>query len=399
MELRRLETEDDLKALVANKIQEDLHLDYKQCGALSWKDKSIIEATKDVSSFANADGGQIVYGIIEDKHIPTSLDLGFDPSLIRKEWLEDILYSGIRPRIPDLSIKQITLQSMANNCVAYVVSIPKSYSGPHQSKDRKYYKRFNFKSEPMEDYEVRDVANRKALPQRPIVLIDVIAVEYVLYLIVKNLGDIPAEYINIFVNPPLPSISSRNPAEYPIFQKGIRYLTKEKSYYLMLGSAHQLVNKASPPFKVDVEYRYLEHYVTSEQFEINLSEYVGTMEEPSKQKAQLDKAIEQLNKTNDHLQKIAAYMDWIKGAFEMSGISLSYGTLHALLQKGEGPIVVNLLRMQPEDFAIYFKLDKEMAWKVYEHILLHKEVTDKQLTDLGLREEEVRLILSRSVCC
>jgi predicted HTH transcriptional regulator len=129
---RILETENDLMGLVANKIQEDLHLDYKQCPALCRMDAKAAEATKDVSSFANSDGGQIVYGIIEDKHFPVDIDSGFDPSEISKEWLEDILTSGIRPRIPDLSIKQITLQSTGSNRVAYVVDIPKSYSGPHQ---------------------------------------------------------------------------------------------------------------------------------------------------------------------------------------------------------------------------------------------------------------------------
>ncbi len=399
MNLRRLVTEDDLKTLIANKIQEDLHLDYKQCAALCRKDSSTAEATKDASSFANSDGGQIVYGIIEDKHFPTAIDSGFDPAEISKEWLEDILTSGIRPRIPDLSIKQIILQSTGNNRVAYVVDIPKSYSGPHQAKDRRYYKRFNFKSEPMEDYEIRDVVNRRAVPQRPFVLIDVMAVEFALYLVVKNLGDIPAEHIKLSISPQLPTISNRDPAQYPIFRNGIRYLTKEKSYFLMLGSAHQLVKESNPPFTVDVEYRYLEHYVASDHFEINLSEFIGTVGEPSTQKVQFDRTIEQLKKTSDQLQKIASSIDSIKGAFEMSGLSLSYGTLHSFLQKNESPFLVNLRRMQPEDFAVLFKLDSAKAWKVYEYFLVHNEASEKQLVDLGLSEDEARQILNRSICC
>jgi hypothetical protein len=41
--------------------------------------------------------------------------------------------------------------------VAYVLEMPQAKSrDPHQGPEHKYYKRHNFKAEPMEDYEVRD---------------------------------------------------------------------------------------------------------------------------------------------------------------------------------------------------------------------------------------------------
>src|SRR5690606_323211 len=39
--------------------------------------------------------------------------------------------------------------------------IPFSYNAPHISKDNRYYKRYNFSSVPMEEYEVRQSYNRK----------------------------------------------------------------------------------------------------------------------------------------------------------------------------------------------------------------------------------------------
>jgi hypothetical protein len=45
--------------------------------------------------------------------------------------------------------------------VAYVLDVPQAKSrGPHQGPEHKYYKRHNFKAEPMEDYEVRDLMRR-----------------------------------------------------------------------------------------------------------------------------------------------------------------------------------------------------------------------------------------------
>jgi len=51
----------------------------------------------------------------------------------------------------------------ATNHVAYVVEIPKGTTA-HQATDWRYYKRFNFISVPMEDYEIRDVMNRAVVP-------------------------------------------------------------------------------------------------------------------------------------------------------------------------------------------------------------------------------------------
>jgi hypothetical protein len=53
------------------------------------------------------------------------------------------------------------LPSKGADKVAYVVQIAQASSrAPHQANDYRYYKRFNFESTPMEDYEVRDLMRR-----------------------------------------------------------------------------------------------------------------------------------------------------------------------------------------------------------------------------------------------
>jgi hypothetical protein len=44
------------------------------------------------------------------------------------------------------------------------LSVQQSQAGPHQAPDGKYYKRFNFKSVPMHDYEIRDILRRSTTP-------------------------------------------------------------------------------------------------------------------------------------------------------------------------------------------------------------------------------------------
>ena len=43
----------------------------------------------------------------------------------------------------------------------YVVIIPRSNEAPHQTFDKKFYKRFNFQSVMMEEYKIRELYKRK----------------------------------------------------------------------------------------------------------------------------------------------------------------------------------------------------------------------------------------------
>lgn len=148
--------------LIKNGVTESLTLDYKAADALIPRTESIKkEISKDVSAFANSAGGMIIYGVIEKNYIPVSID-GIDPSVVTREWLEQIISSRIQRRIEGVRIQQVNL---SDGKVVYVVSIPQSDRAPHMSSDNRFYKRFEFMSVPMEEYEVRDVANRAIGPR------------------------------------------------------------------------------------------------------------------------------------------------------------------------------------------------------------------------------------------
>src|SRR6516165_998237 len=160
-EMLKLETKADLERLIAEGISESLTLEYKRSAALANDSKSRDELCKDVSAFANAAGGQIVYGMEDDKNVPTKLDEGIGPP-ITKEWIEQVLDSRVQPRIEGLVITPIQLTKGH----AFVLTIPQATSrAPHQAPDKKYYKRQNFQSSPMEDYEIRDALRRATTPE------------------------------------------------------------------------------------------------------------------------------------------------------------------------------------------------------------------------------------------
>lgn len=156
--------EQDIQELIQSSAQESLTREYKRCDALQKTEGKKKEISKDISAFANSAGGEIIYGVEEDKHVPTALDVGFDPHDISKEWLEQVINSTIQRRIDGIRIKEIALTRAKSGKVIYAVSIPQSQSAPHMAADHRYYKRYNFESIPMEDYEVRDVSRRLSTP-------------------------------------------------------------------------------------------------------------------------------------------------------------------------------------------------------------------------------------------
>jgi schlafen family protein len=162
----KLENLSDLQKLIADGVAESLTLEYKASPALGKDSKQRDELSKDVSAFANSAGGQIVYGMEDDKNLPTKIDDGADPS-ITKEWIEQVIDSRVQPRIEGLIITPIQLAKG----LGFVVTIPQATSrAPHQAPDKKYYKRQNFQSVPMEDYEIRDTLRRATTPVLKVVL-------------------------------------------------------------------------------------------------------------------------------------------------------------------------------------------------------------------------------------
>jgi hypothetical protein len=165
-------TEAELRQMITNQIEENLHLDYKGAGSLAATDGKKKEIAKDISAFANSDGGIVIYGMLEygdiaQRHLPEKLD-PIDRTVISKEWLEQVINSNVQPKISGLTIHPIPLASAANH-VVYVVNIPKSNTA-HQASDKKYYKRYNFESVAMEDYEIKDILNRLSSPDLNLIL-------------------------------------------------------------------------------------------------------------------------------------------------------------------------------------------------------------------------------------
>lgn len=117
-----------LQTLLAAQIPEGKTLDYKQAlPGLSLHDRK--EFLADVSSFANTAGGLLVYGMKEDKGVPTELcGVGkVNPDEVVNR-LEQLAHGSLDPRIPGLATKPIELE---RGVYAFVMRIPRSWASPH----------------------------------------------------------------------------------------------------------------------------------------------------------------------------------------------------------------------------------------------------------------------------
>jgi len=154
-------TEEDLQALINNSVLEGKTIEYKQ-SLPSNSDSDKKEFLADVSSFANASGGDLIYGIITDKKTgtPKSVNgLGIenvDQEILR---LENIVRDGIEPRILSVTTKPIPL---SNSSTALIIRIPKSWISPHRVSYKghdKFYSRSSNGKYPIDVAELRVAFN------------------------------------------------------------------------------------------------------------------------------------------------------------------------------------------------------------------------------------------------
>jgi hypothetical protein len=142
--------------LMAAQVPEGKTLDYKRDLPGS-SDGAKREFLADLCSFANAVGGKLIYGMVEEDGLPSKL-LGLnddsDQAILR---LEAMARDGIRPPILGLEFVRVRL---SNGNDAIVVGVPKSWNSPHQvvfQKDYRFYTRGSAGKQHMDVDELRRV--------------------------------------------------------------------------------------------------------------------------------------------------------------------------------------------------------------------------------------------------
>jgi hypothetical protein len=127
----------DVETLIRNQVRESRAIDYKEALPGNANDDKK-EFLRDVISFANTSGGDLLFGIREardgagkptgvpDPAAPVGLQAvsNIDQEIRR---LDDIITNGVAPRITGVRIKALTFAAGS----VLVARIPRSWAGPH----------------------------------------------------------------------------------------------------------------------------------------------------------------------------------------------------------------------------------------------------------------------------
>ncbi len=121
-------TLEDVEALLANGVREARTIEYK-LKLPDGSDSGKKELLKDVSSFANAGGGDLIFGIREEDGLPVEIVglPGFQEDE-QKLRIEPLIRDGIEPRIPGIRLHAV---DAGKKGAILLVRIPKSWSAPH----------------------------------------------------------------------------------------------------------------------------------------------------------------------------------------------------------------------------------------------------------------------------
>jgi hypothetical protein len=120
--------EELLLSLVKDGTTEDRHLDFKEKLDISTPALKK-EFLADVTSFANAAGGVLIFGVKERDKIAVELSgVELEEPDTAEAQLNSIIISGTDPRVPGFRVRVVALSSGRH---AIVIGIPQSWMAPH----------------------------------------------------------------------------------------------------------------------------------------------------------------------------------------------------------------------------------------------------------------------------
>lgn len=147
----------DINELINNRVAENIRLEYKKTLDLknSYQKKEFL---KDITGFANSEGGLIIYGVEENKDsspkIITGINIQNPDEFERK--ITEIIHTNVEPTPFSWKNRLISLQK--NDLYVFIISIPPNSGFPFQRKQQSsdFFLRHSKSIEPMSYNELKN---------------------------------------------------------------------------------------------------------------------------------------------------------------------------------------------------------------------------------------------------
>jgi hypothetical protein len=151
-------TQADIQRLVADRVQEGPNIDFKRDLPTAWDSSAKHELLADVTAFANAGGGDVVYGVNENDAAEASAIFPQVLASVDQEVrrLQDFLLSLAEPRLPGVQVHAVSVNEAGKDGHVLVIRVPQSWAAPHRVKTNQHvYVREGLRKRPLDVPELR----------------------------------------------------------------------------------------------------------------------------------------------------------------------------------------------------------------------------------------------------
>lgn len=312
-------TLDDVQTIVTEQIPQGVNLEYKGSSILIDRDNNTV--CKTVSALANSAGGTFIIGIEMKNLVPVRIDDG-TPCPSKRDWIYQIINGGTFPAVEAVEIQEFQTPTGT----IYVIEVPPSPQAPHQSNDRKYYKRRGSHSEVMEHYEIEDVRNR---PKRALMPLraELHTQSILAYLRLTNSHE----------TDPITDLRCQIEANFPLERdsltmlsdRGLRALLPRSELHFSLGSMIDILQKPEPVITFKFSYTFHET-IMAQSVAFHLADLNRTAILKSPIERGLEGLGEKIDKATGQLEGLHRSAETLTGMVDGTGLRISQRTLRAL---------------------------------------------------------------------
>ena len=354
----------DVQTIVTEQIPEGINLEYKGSSVLIERDTNTV--CKTVSALANSAGGTFIVGIEMQDLVPVRID-GGTPGPSKRDWIYQIINGGTFPAVEVVEIREF----QTTTGTIYVIEVPPSPQAPHQSNDRKYYKRRGSHSEVMEHYEIEDVRNR---PKRALMPLraELHTQSILAYLRLTNshetdpITDLRCE---IETNFPLERDSLTM-----LSDRGLRALLPRSELHFSLGSLIEILQATEPI--VTFKFSYTFHDTTMVQ---SVAFHLADLNRTAIMQSPVERALEglgkKIDKATEQLEQLHRSAETLTDMVDATGLRISQRTLRALKDL---PQLFDPQEFDPDGYVIMSDISVDEARALYRNLSLLQCWTGKR---------------------
>jgi hypothetical protein len=293
--------------------------------------------------------GTFIIGIETRNLVPVRIDDG-TPGPSKRDWIYQIINGGTFPAVEAVEVREFQMPTGT----IYVIEVPPSPQAPHQSNDRKYYKRRGSHSEVMEHYEIEDVRSRPKQALMPL-RAELHTQGILAYLRLTNGHQ----------NDPITDLRCQIEANFPfkrdrlsmLSDRGLRALLPRSELHFSLGSMIEILQKPEPVIVLRFSYTFHEKTMAqSVTFHFADLNRTAIMQSPIERA--LERLGEKIDKATGQLERLHRSAETLTGMVDGTGLRISQRTLRALKDL---PQLFDPREFDPDGYIIMADLSDDEA--------------------------------------